>query len=63
ELRRQLFGRYPSRRSHSRSRSCSPHRHRSYEELSYGGRGYDIRSSGRGIRRTRSRSPGRRKGR
>ncbi|MCL7052178.1 hypothetical protein MKW94_021186 [Papaver nudicaule] len=61
ELRRQLFGRYRSR--HSRSRSRSPYRHRSYEERSHGSRGYDRRSSDRASRRTRSRSPGRRRGR
>ncbi|KAG6778094.1 hypothetical protein POTOM_017941 [Populus tomentosa] len=37
ELRRQLFGSYPRRRSHSRSRS--PYRHRSHEEHSHSGRG------------------------
>ncbi|XP_026421055.1 splicing factor U2af small subunit A-like [Papaver somniferum] len=64
ELRRQLFGRYRSRPSHSRSRSHSPYRHQSYEERSHGGRGYERRSSDRGSRRrTRSRSPGRKRGR
>ncbi|KAK3443829.1 splicing factor U2af small subunit B [Eucalyptus grandis] len=68
ELRRQLFGRYRRRHSRSRSRSRSPYRHRSYEEHSYGGRGYrrrhdeydyhDSRS-----RRHRSTSPGHRRGR
>ncbi|XVE59506.1 hypothetical protein DITRI_Ditri05aG0051300 [Diplodiscus trichospermus] len=72
ELRRQLFGSYRRRRSHSRSRS--PHRHRSHEERSHSGRGhsrqYDDRdgcheshsrrhrSTSLGHRRGRSRSPG-----
>eukprot|EP00262_Sarcandra_glabra_P019035 TRINITY_DN7026_c2_g2_i1.p1 TRINITY_DN7026_c2_g2~~TRINITY_DN7026_c2_g2_i1.p1 ORF type:complete len:312 (+),score=47.73 TRINITY_DN7026_c2_g2_i1:202-1137(+) len=68
ELRRQLFGR--SRRRHSRSRSRSPYRARSYEDhRPHGGRGhgrkYDDRDhyhDGRG-RRPRSRSPARRRGR
>ncbi|KAL8255639.1 hypothetical protein R6Q59_030706 [Mikania micrantha] len=41
ELRRQLFGRY--RRRHSRSRSRSPYRHRSYEERGHGSRGHSRR--------------------
>ncbi|KAG2674505.1 hypothetical protein I3760_13G140000 [Carya illinoinensis] len=62
ELRRQLFGRY--RRRHSRSRSRSPYRHRSYEERSHGshgsGRKYDERDRyyESRSRRHRSDSPG-----
>ncbi|GMG98478.1 hypothetical protein Nepgr_000318 [Nepenthes gracilis] len=77
ELRRQLFGRYRGR--HSRSRSRSPYRHKSYEDRYYGGRGYGRRyddedqyyessrkrhrSTSPGHRRGRSRSPGSRRGR
>ncbi|GAV61784.1 zf-CCCH domain-containing protein/RRM_5 domain-containing protein [Cephalotus follicularis] len=65
ELRRQLFGRYRPR--HSRSRSRSPYRHRSYEERPHGGhsrrneereRYYESRS-----RRHRNNSPGHKRGR
>ncbi|XP_021278851.1 splicing factor U2af small subunit B-like [Herrania umbratica] len=68
ELRRQLFGRYRRRRSHSRSRS--PPRHRgSHEERSHGGRGHSRRYDDRDhyhesrSKRHRSTSPGHRRGR
>ncbi|GAV61689.1 zf-CCCH domain-containing protein/RRM_5 domain-containing protein [Cephalotus follicularis] len=67
ELRRKLFGRNRRRRSRSRSRSRSPRRHQSFEQQSYGGRGFgrrddhrDHRFRDRGGRRPRSRSPGHR---
>ncbi|KAF8395336.1 hypothetical protein HHK36_019281 [Tetracentron sinense] len=70
ELRRQLFGRYRRRHSRSRSRSRSPYRHRSQEERSHGGRGFGRRYDDRDhhyhddrARKTKSRSPGRRRGR
>ncbi|KAK6272232.1 hypothetical protein POUND7_009315 [Theobroma cacao] len=68
ELKRQLFGRYRRRRSHSRSRS--PQRHRSsHDERSHGGRGHSRRYDDRDryhenrSRRHRSTSPGHRRGR
>ncbi|KAI3450666.1 hypothetical protein Pfo_007331 [Paulownia fortunei] len=66
ELRRHLFGRY--RRRHSRSRSRSPYRHRSYEQRSHGNRGHNRRYEDPDYheslsRRHRSTSPTRRKGR
>ncbi|CAN4119457.1 unnamed protein product [Withania somnifera] len=65
ELRRQLFGRY--RRRHSRSRSRSPYRHRSYDERSHRShsRKYDERDHyhERRSRRNRSSSPDHRRGR
>ncbi|KAJ4724949.1 splicing factor U2af small subunit B-like [Melia azedarach] len=56
ELRRQLFGR--NTRRHSRSRSRSPYRHRSYEEHSHGGHSkrYDDRERYYESRSTRHRS-------
>ncbi|KAI4322367.1 hypothetical protein L6164_022070 [Bauhinia variegata] len=67
ELRRQLFGRFRSRHSRSRTRSRSPYRHRSHEERSHRGHGRrcDERDSYHESRsrRHRSRSPGHRKGR
>lgn len=65
ELRRQLFGRYRSR--HSRSRSRSPYRHRSYDVRSHGsrshGRRYEDRDHHESRRKYRSISPERRSGR
>lgn len=65
ELRRQLFGRYRSR--HSRSRSRSPYRHRSYDDRSHGsrshGRRYENRDHHESRRKYRSISPERRSGR
>ncbi|XP_011090000.1 splicing factor U2af small subunit B-like [Sesamum indicum] len=66
ELRRQLFGRH--RRRHSRSRSRSPYRHRSYEERSHGSRSHSRRHDDRDYHDSRSRkhrstSPSRRRGR
>ncbi|KAK6926660.1 RNA recognition motif domain [Dillenia turbinata] len=68
ELRRQLFGRY--RPKHSRSRSRSPHRHRSHEERSHRShlghsRRYDDRERHHDSRsrRHRSISPDHRSGR
>lgn len=67
ELRRQLYGRYRSR--HSRSRSRSPYRHKSYDDRHYGrshsGRRYDDRDSyyESRSRRHRSTSPDHRRGR
>ncbi|KAL3354412.1 hypothetical protein AABB24_018855 [Solanum stoloniferum] len=75
ELRRQLFGRY--RRRHSRSRSRSPYRHRSYEDRShrshsrkhderdhyYESRSRRNRSTSPDHKRGRSRSPGGRRDR
>ncbi|GAB2274656.1 hypothetical protein Dimus_009426 [Dionaea muscipula] len=67
ELRRQLFGRY--KRRHSRSRSRSPYRHKSYEDRYYSRGGhakrYDDKDEyyeGRS-KRHRSTSPSRRRGR
>ncbi|XP_068663665.1 splicing factor U2af small subunit B-like [Aristolochia californica] len=60
ELRRQLFGRY--RRRHSRSRSHSPSKHRSYDDRSHrNSRRYDERDQrdDHRIKKGRSRSPGR----
>ncbi|XP_031100539.1 splicing factor U2af small subunit B-like [Ipomoea triloba] len=65
ELRRHLFGRY--HRRHSRSRSRSPYRHKSYEERSHRShsRKYDDRDQyyESRSRRHQSTSPGHRKGR
>ncbi|KAK2369968.1 splicing factor U2af small subunit B [Trifolium repens] len=69
ELRRQLFGKCHER--HSRSRSRSPYRHRSYEERPHRSRSskYDDRDRDREYhrdsdsRRRRTSSPGRRRGR
>lgn len=52
ELRRQLFGRH--RRRHSRSRSRSPYRHRSYEDRTHGGR-HNRRHDDRDYHESRSR--------
>ncbi|XP_031275706.1 splicing factor U2af small subunit B-like [Pistacia vera] len=65
ELRRELFGRYRRRPSHSRS----PYRHRSHEERSHGGHGSSRRFNDRECyhesrsRRHRSTSPSHRRGR
>lgn len=64
ELKRQLFGRY--RRRHSRSRSRSPHRHRSYEERAHRShsRKYDDRDYYHESRsRRHTTSPGHKRGR
>ncbi|KAJ8574402.1 hypothetical protein K7X08_026207 [Anisodus acutangulus] len=65
ELRRQLFG--SCRRRHSRSRSRSPYRHRSYEERSHrshSNRKYDDRDYYHESRsRRHTMSPGHRRGR
>ncbi|KAG7019309.1 Splicing factor U2af small subunit A [Cucurbita argyrosperma subsp. argyrosperma] len=66
ELRHELFASYHRRRSHSRSRSRSPYRHRSYEERHYGRHGHSRRYDERDAyhdsrnRRHRSTSPGHR---
>ncbi|GLT63820.1 hypothetical protein SLA2020_363540 [Shorea laevis] len=69
ELRRQLFGRYRGRQSHSRSRSRSPYRHCSHAEHSHGSRGHGRKYDDRDryyesrSRRHRSTSPSHKRGR